>query len=198
MVQHSHPYMMTGKTRALTIWTIVGKVMSLLFITLCRFLIAFLPRSKHLLILSLQSQSTVILEPPNKICHCSHLFLVYLPWSDGTICHDLSFFKCWVLSKVFHSPLSPVSRGSLVSSLLSAIKVVSPAHLRRMIFLLAVLIPACESPILAFHLMYSAYELNKQGNKIQPCHNFEPVCCSMCGFNCGFLTCVQVFWRQVR
>ena len=79
MVQHSHPYMMTGKTRALSIRTIVGKVMSLLFITLCRFLIAFLPRSKHLLILSLQSQSTVILEPPNKICHCSHLFLVYLP-----------------------------------------------------------------------------------------------------------------------
>ena len=64
MVQHSHPYMTTGKTRALTMWTIVGKVMSLLFRTLFRFLIAFLPRSKHLLILSPQSQSTVILEPP--------------------------------------------------------------------------------------------------------------------------------------
>ena len=61
MVQHSHPYMTTGKTIAL-IWTFVGKVTSLLFNTLSRFVIAFLPRSKHLLILWLQSPPTVILE----------------------------------------------------------------------------------------------------------------------------------------
>ena len=64
MVQFSHPYMTTGKTIALTIWTFVGKVMSLLFNILSRFVIAFLPRSKRLLISWLQSPSAVILEPP--------------------------------------------------------------------------------------------------------------------------------------
>ena len=63
MVQLSHPYMTTGKIIALAIWTFVSKVMSLLFNTLSRLVIAFLPRSKHLLISWLQSPSTVILEP---------------------------------------------------------------------------------------------------------------------------------------
>ena len=63
MVQRSHLYVTTGKTTALTIWTFVGKVMSLLFNTLSRFVIAFLPRSKCLLISWLQSPSAVILEP---------------------------------------------------------------------------------------------------------------------------------------
>uniref|UniRef100_A0A8C6CUJ7 Uncharacterized protein n=1 Tax=Moschus moschiferus TaxID=68415 RepID=A0A8C6CUJ7_MOSMO len=62
-VQLSHPYMTTGKTIALTRWTFVGKVMSLLFSMLPRLVITFLPRSKHLLISWLQSASTVILEP---------------------------------------------------------------------------------------------------------------------------------------
>ena len=64
MVQLSHPYMTTAKTIALTRWTFVGKVMSLLFNMLCRLVIAFLPRSKRLLISWLQSPSAVILEPP--------------------------------------------------------------------------------------------------------------------------------------
>ena len=63
MGELSHPYMTTGKTVALTRQTFVGKVMSLLFNTLSRFLIAFLPKSKPLLIPWLQSLSTVILEP---------------------------------------------------------------------------------------------------------------------------------------
>ena len=63
MVQLSHPYMTTGKTIALTIWTFVGKVMSLLFNMLSRFVIAFLPRSKFLLISWLQSPSAAISEP---------------------------------------------------------------------------------------------------------------------------------------
>ena len=63
-VQLSHPYMTTGKTIALTRWAFVGKVMSQLFNMLSRLIIAFLPRSKHLLISWLQSPSTVILEPP--------------------------------------------------------------------------------------------------------------------------------------
>src|SRR5574337_985795 len=63
IVQLSHPYMTTGKTIALTKWTFVGKAMSLLFNMLSRWVITFLPRSKHLLISRLQSPSAVILEP---------------------------------------------------------------------------------------------------------------------------------------
>ena len=112
-VQLSHPYMTTGKTIALTRQTFVGKVMSLLFNMLSRFVIAFRSRSKCLLILWLQSPPAVILEPPqNKVCHCFHCFPVYLPWSDGTGSHDLF----WMLSfkPTFHSPVSLSSRGSLV------------------------------------------------------------------------------------
>ena len=67
IVQLSHPYMTTGKTRALTRWIFVGKVMSLLFNMLSRLVITFLPRSKRLLISWLQSPSAVILEPKNKV-----------------------------------------------------------------------------------------------------------------------------------
>ena len=63
MVQLSHPYMTTGKTIALNRWIFVGNVTSLLFNMLSRFVIVFLPRSKHLLISSMQSPSAVILEP---------------------------------------------------------------------------------------------------------------------------------------
>ena len=93
-VQLSHPYMTTGKTIALTRWTFVGKVMSLLLNMLSRLVIAFLPRSKHLLISWLQSPSAVILEPPkNKVWYCFHSFPIYFPWSDGTGCHDLRFLN---------------------------------------------------------------------------------------------------------
>ena len=93
IVQLSHLCMTTGKTTALTRWTFVGKVMSLLFNMLSRLVIAFLPRSKHLLISWLQSPSAVILEPPKIVCHCFHCFPIYLPWSDGTRCHDFSFLN---------------------------------------------------------------------------------------------------------
>ena len=63
MVQFSHPYLTTGKTIALTIWTLVGKMMSLLFNTLSQLITAFLPRSKHLLISWLDLPSAVTLEP---------------------------------------------------------------------------------------------------------------------------------------
>ena len=81
-VQLSHPYMTTGKTTALTRWTFVGKVMSLLFNMLSRFVTAFLPRSKNRWISWLQSPSTVILEPKKIVCHCFHCFPIYLPQSD--------------------------------------------------------------------------------------------------------------------
>ena len=75
-VQLSHPYMTTGKTIAMTRWTFVGEVMSLLFNMLSRLIITFLPRSKCLLISWLQSPSAVILGPQKiKVSHCVHCFL---------------------------------------------------------------------------------------------------------------------------
>ena len=93
-VQLWHPYITTGKTIALTRRTFVGKVMSLLLNMLSRLVITFLPRNKCLLFSWLQSPSAVILEPPkNKVWHCFHCFPIYLPWSDGTRCHDLRFLN---------------------------------------------------------------------------------------------------------
>ena len=79
IVQLSHPYMTTGKTIALTRWTFVGRVMSLLFNMLSTLVIAFLPRSKCLLTSWLQSPSAVIWEPPKIVFHCFHCFPIYLP-----------------------------------------------------------------------------------------------------------------------
>ena len=76
IAQISHPYMTTGKTIALTRWTFVGKVMSLLLNILSRLLITFLPRSKRLLISWLPSPSAVILEPTKIVSHC---FPSYFP-----------------------------------------------------------------------------------------------------------------------
>ena len=87
IVQLSHPYMTIAQTIALTRWTFVGKVMSLLFDKLSRLVITFLLRSKHLLVSWLQSPSAVILEPP-KIKS-----LTVSPPGDGTRCHDLSFLN---------------------------------------------------------------------------------------------------------
>ena len=95
MVQLSHPYMITGNTIALTVWTFIDKVTSVLFNMLSRFVIAFLPRSKHLLMSWLQSPSAVILEPPKinsvtvsivspSICH---------EVTGPDACHDLSFLN---------------------------------------------------------------------------------------------------------
>ena len=92
MVQLSHPYMATGKTIALTRWNFVGKVMSLLFNMLSRFIIAFLPSSKHLLIPWLGSCSDFG-APKNKVCHCFHCFPIYLTWSEGIWCDDLNFLN---------------------------------------------------------------------------------------------------------
>ena len=81
------------------------------------------------------------------------------------------------------------------SSSLSAIRVVSSAYLRLLIFLLANLIPACASSSPAFLMMYSAHKLNKQGDNIQPWYSLfsylEPVCCSISRSNCCFLRCIQ-------
>ena len=82
MVQLSHPYMTTGKIIALTRRTFVGKIMSLLFSTLSRFVIAFLPRNNHLLISWLQSPSAVILEPKK-------IKSVTVSIVSSSICHEV-------------------------------------------------------------------------------------------------------------
>ena len=79
MVQLSHPYKTTGKTIALTRQTFIGKVTSLLLNILSRFVIAFLPRSKCLLISWLQSPSAAILESKKITCHCFHCFSINRP-----------------------------------------------------------------------------------------------------------------------
>ena len=81
------------KNQALPRWTFVSKVMSLLFNMLSWLVIAFLPRSKHLLISWLKLPSAVILEAAKIVAHCFHCFPSYLLWSDGTRCHDLSFLN---------------------------------------------------------------------------------------------------------
>ena len=95
---------------------------------------------------------TVILEPPkNKVSHCFHCFPIYLPWSDGTRCHDLSFLNLSFLSlKLTFSLSSFTFKRLFSSSSLSAIRVVSSAYLKLLIVLPAILIPVCASSSLAF------------------------------------------------
>ena len=139
MVQLSHPF---AKTIALTRWTFFGKALSLLFNTLSRYVIAFVPRSKHLVILWLQSPSEVILEPQeNKVFHGFHCFPIYLPVMGP----DAMILVFWMLSfKPAFSLFSFTFIKKLFSSFsLSTIRVVSSAYLRLMIFLPTILIPDC-------------------------------------------------------
>ena len=128
MVQLSHPYMTTGKTIALTRWTFVGKVMSLLFTMLSRLVIAFLLRSKRLLISWLQLPSTVILEPKQKK---SIIVSIVSP----SICYevmgpDAMILVFWMLSFKPAFLLSHFLKRLFSSCLLSVISVVSSAYLR--------------------------------------------------------------------
>ena len=166
--------MTTGKTIALTTWTFVSKVMSVLFNALSRFVIAFLPRSKPFNFMAAVTIHSDFGAQENKVCHCFHCFPIYMPWSDGTRCHDLSF---WMLSLKPAFSLSSFTfiKRLLSSSSLSAIRVVSSAYLKLLIFLPAILIPICSSFSLAFCMIYSAYKLNKQGENIQPWHTPCPV-----------------------
>ena len=90
----SSSYIGTGKTIALTIWTFVSKVMSLIFNMLSKFVRAFLPRSNRLLFfVAAVTVCSDFIAQENKIRHCFHFSPIYLPWSDGTGCHDLSFLN---------------------------------------------------------------------------------------------------------
>ena len=143
-VQLSHPYMTTGKTIALIRQTFVGKVMSPIFNVLSRLVITFLPRRKRLLISWLCHHFQLFWSPPSKVCHCFHCFSIYLPWSYARY-HDLRVF--WKLSFKPTFSLSSFTfiRRLFRSSSLSAIRVVWSAYLRLLLFLLAILIPACAS-----------------------------------------------------
>ena len=156
VVQLSHPYMTTGKTIALTRQIFVGKIMSLLFNMLSKLVITFLPRSKCLLISWLQSPSAVILEP--KITKSLTVSII-----SRSICHemmglDAMILVFWMLSfkPTFSFSSFTFIKRLFSSSSLSAIRVVSSAYLRLLIFLPAILILACTSSSPAFHMMYSA------------------------------------------
>ena len=153
-VQLSHPYITTGKTIALTRLTFVSKVRSLLFNMLSRLVIAFLARSKRLLISWLQSPSAVILEPPK-------INFLTVSIVSPSICYEgmgpnAMIFSFWMLSfkPTFFTLLFYLHQEALSSSLLSAIRVVVSAYLRLLIFLLTILIPTCDSSSPAFHMVF--------------------------------------------
>ena len=130
----------------------------------------------------------------NKICHCFHSFPFYLPWSDGAGYHDLSFLMLSFKPAFSLSCFTFVKR-LFSSSSLSAIRVVSSAHLRWLIFLPAILISACASSSLTFHMMYSAYKLNKQDDNIQPWRTPFPIW-NQSVVPCPVLTVAS--WRAYR
>ena len=158
IVQLSHPYMTTGKTIALSRWTFVDKVMSLLFNMLSRLVITFLPRNKCLFMSWLQSPSAVIWEPPKTKSDT-------VSTVSPSICHEVMGLDAviFVFRMLSFKPTFSLSSSTFIkrlfsSSLLSAIRVVSSAYLRLLTFLPAILIPACASSSPVFLVMYSVYK----------------------------------------
>ena len=131
VVQLSHPYMTTGKTISLTIQTFVGKVSSLFFNMLSSLVIGFLPRRKHLLIMDSVTICNDFGDQENKVCYCLHCCPIYLPWSDGTGCHDLSFLKL-SFKQVFSLSSFSFIKRLFTSSLLSLSTMVSTNPLEEM------------------------------------------------------------------
>ena len=168
IVQLSHPYMTAGKIIALTRRTFVGKVMSLFFNMLFRLVISFFSMEKASF--NFMAAITICSDfgaQENKVCHCFHCF----PHLFAMI------FIFWMLS---FKPASSLSSFTFIkrlfsSSSLCAIRVVLSAYLRLLIFLQAILIPACASSSPAFRILYSAYKLNKHSNNIQPWHTPFPI-----------------------
>ena len=172
--------------------------MSLLFNILSRFVIAFLQRSKCLLISWLQSLSAVILEPKK-------IKPVTASTVSPSICHevvglDAMIFVFWMLSfkQAFSfSPFTLIKR--LFSSyLFPVIRVVSSAYLRLLIFFRSILIPACDSSSLTFCMRYSACKLNKQADNIQPCHTPNPILNQLFHVRFCSWSAYRVLKRQVR
>ena len=141
------------KNHSLSRQTFVGKVMSLLLNMLSRLVVTF----NFMAIITICSDFGA---QKNKVSHCFHCF--YLPWSDGTGCHDLRFWILTFKPYFSHSSFTFIKRLFCFSSF-TATRVVLSAYLKLLIFLLAILIPACDSSSLAFWMMYFANRLNKQG-----------------------------------
>ena len=167
---------------------------------LYRFVTAFLPRSKCLLISWLQSPLAVILEPRKIKLTLFPLFPLF------PHLFPMKIFIFWMLS---FKPTFPLSFFTCIkrlfsSSLLSAIRVVLSLYLRLLIFLPAILNPACASSSLAFHMMYSAYKLNKQGENIHPfpTWNQSVVPCTVLTVaswpGCRLLKIAQIISRVLR
>ena len=148
-----------------------SRVMSLLFNMLSRFVLTFLTRGDHLLISWLQSPSAVISEPKKMMkFHYFYLFPFHLPCKNGARWHYLSFFFLIFTFKLALSLSSFILIKSLfISSSFFAIRVVSYAYLRSLMFLPRILIPACNSSSPTFLIMCSVYRLNNQGDSRQPC-----------------------------
>ena len=173
--------------------------MSLLFNMLSRLVIAFLPRSKHLLISWLQSPSSVIFEPKK-------IKSVTISTVSTSVC--LKVMRLDVMILVFRmlsfKPAFSLSSFTFIkrlfsSSSLSAFRLVSSAYLRLLIFLPAILIPAYASSSPAFLMTYSAYKLNKQGINIQPWRAPFPIwnkSIVLSGSNSFFLACLQIFQKE--
>ena len=94
----------------------------------------------------------------NKVSHCFHCFPIYLPWSDGTRCHDLSFLNVSFKPALSFSSFTFIKR-LFSSSSLSAIRVVSSTYLKLLIFLQEILIPGCASSSPEFHMMWSEVKI---------------------------------------
>ena len=105
----------------------------------------------------------------NKISHCFHCFPIYLPWSDGTKCHDINFLNGEFEPDVSLSSFTFIKR-LFSSSSLSAMMVVSSDYVQLLIFLPDIFIQVIASSSWAFLMMYSAYKLSNQGDNIQPWH----------------------------
>ena len=106
----------------------------------------------------------------NKICHCFQCFPIYLPWSDGTGCHDLLSLLNLSFKPGFLLSSFTLIKRLFSSSLLSPLEWYHPhICIWLLIFLPAILIPACDSSSPIFHRMYSAQKAHKQGANIQPC-----------------------------
>ena len=140
-----------------------------------RLVITFLPRSKHLLISWLQSPSAVILEPQK--LKSDTVSTVSPSISHEVMGPDTIILVFWMLS---FKPTFSLSSFTFIkrlfsSSSLSALRVVSSAYLRLLIFLPAILTPACASYSPVFFMIYSAYKLIKQSDNIQPWHTSFPI-----------------------
>jgi len=196
IVQISHSKMATGRNYSFDQMDLWWQSNVSAFSMLSRLVIAFLPRRKCLLISWLHSPSAVILEPKT-------IKFVTVSIVSPFLCHevmgqDAMILVFWMLTLKPTFSLSSFTfiKRLFSSSLLSTIRVVSPAYLKLLMFLPAILMPACASPSPGFYIMYSAYKIIKQGDNIHPW-------ATPCQFgasllfhvysNCCFLTYIQIF-----